>query len=45
MSALGRLMNTGFAGKVFPSTLMFRSSFSVVDALKWALKTLASSTC
>ena len=40
MSALEQLMNTGFAGKVFPSTLMFRSSFSVVDALRWALKTL-----
>ena len=39
MSALEQLMNTGFA--VFPSTLMFRSSFSVVDALRWALKTLA----
>ena len=34
MSALEQLMNTGFAGKVFPPTLMFRSSFSVVDALR-----------
>ena len=41
MSALEQLINTGIPGKVFPSIRMFRGSFSVVDAFRWALKTLA----